>query len=160
MVRVSQQRSDALPCRVRPHRRPARRDCPGYLNDGPVALFASDESGDEPIAPREGIRRSPLGTADPTTLCRQFSDLSEGGGVIDGLQTRAWSASDGQGIDRHGIHWLIGSKATRAAEPGRQRTASDAATSALSNDEGERDQDEDQPRCWRADQRETCRHSI
>ncbi len=49
-----------------------------------------------------------LGTADPTTLRRWFSDLSEGGRVVDELQARGWGASDGQVIDRFGVHWLIG----------------------------------------------------
>jgi PhnB protein len=37
-----------------------------------------------------------------------FSGLSEGGRIVDDLQTRPWGASDGQVIDRFGIHWLIG----------------------------------------------------
>jgi len=27
---------------------------------------------------------------------------------MDELQTRPWGASDGQVIDRYGLHWLIG----------------------------------------------------
>jgi PhnB protein len=34
--------------------------------------------------------------------------LSDGGRVVDDLQKRAWGASDGQVIDRFGVHWLIG----------------------------------------------------
>lgn len=49
-----------------------------------------------------------LGTAAPSALRRWFSDLSEGGQVIDDLQRRPWGASDGQVIDRYGLHWLIG----------------------------------------------------
>jgi PhnB protein len=49
-----------------------------------------------------------LGTADPATLRTWFSGLSEGGRVVDDLQTRPWGASDGQVIDRCGLHWLIG----------------------------------------------------
>jgi PhnB protein len=49
-----------------------------------------------------------LGTAAPPTLRNWFSRLSEGGRVVDDLQTRPWGASDGQVIDRYGLHWLIG----------------------------------------------------
>ena len=34
--------------------------------------------------------------------------VTEGGRVVDDLQTRPWGASDGQVIDRYGLHWLIG----------------------------------------------------
>jgi MFS family permease len=36
------------------------------------------------------------------------SRLGEGGRVVDDLQTRPWGGSDGQVIDRYGLHWLIG----------------------------------------------------
>jgi PhnB protein len=49
-----------------------------------------------------------LGTADAPTLTDWFSRLSEGGRVVDDLQVRPWGASDGQVIDRYGLHWLIG----------------------------------------------------
>jgi len=49
-----------------------------------------------------------LGTADPSTLRTWFSRLSDGGRVVDDLQKRPWGASDGQVIDRYGLHWLIG----------------------------------------------------
>jgi PhnB protein len=49
-----------------------------------------------------------LGTADPATLRRWFSRLSEGGRVVDDLQERPWGASDGLVIDRFGVPWLIG----------------------------------------------------
>ena len=49
-----------------------------------------------------------LGTAAPPTLRAWFSRLGEGGQVVDDLQTRPWGASDGQVIDRFGLHWLIG----------------------------------------------------
>ena len=41
-------------------------------------------------------------------LRQWFSRLSEGGQVVDDLQTRPWGDSDGQVIDRYGLHWLIG----------------------------------------------------
>jgi PhnB protein len=80
----------------------------GYLEQGPVALFAADVAGDEPPFRCEGMMLALLGTAAPATLRTWFSDLSEGGRVVDDLQARPWGASDGQVIDRFGLHWLIG----------------------------------------------------
>ena len=80
----------------------------GYLVKGPVALFAADVAGDEPALRCEGIMLALLGTAAPTTLRGWFSRLAEGGRIVDDLQARPWGASDGQVIDRHGVHWLIG----------------------------------------------------
>jgi len=51
---------------------------------------------------------SPLGTASPSALRTWSSSLAEGGQIVDDLQTRPWGASDGQVIDRYGLHWLIG----------------------------------------------------
>jgi len=80
----------------------------GYLEDGPVALFAADVAGDEPPFRCEGMMLSLLGTASPATLRTWFADLSAGGRVVDDLQKRFWGASDGQVVDRFGLHWLIG----------------------------------------------------
>jgi PhnB protein len=80
----------------------------GYLTGGPVALFAADISGNEPAFRCEGMMLSLLGTAAPATLRTWFSRLSEGGRVVDDLQTRPWGAADGKVIDRYGLHWLIG----------------------------------------------------
>jgi PhnB protein len=80
----------------------------GYLEDGPVALFAADATGDEPTFRSEGMMLSLLGTADPSTLRAWFAALSEGGRVVDELQPRPWGATDGQVVDRYGLHWLIG----------------------------------------------------
>lgn len=49
-----------------------------------------------------------LGTAVPSILRGRFSQLSEGGRVVDDLQPRPWGTTDGQVIDRYGLHWLIG----------------------------------------------------
>lgn len=87
---------------------PANAIAHGYLVEGPVALFAADVAGDEPPFRCEGLMMSLLGTADSFTLRNWFSRLSEGGRIVDDLQTRPWGASDGQVIDRHGLHWLIG----------------------------------------------------
>jgi PhnB protein len=80
----------------------------GYLTDGPVSLFGADVSGDELPIRTEGLMFSLLGTAEPAVLRSWFSQLAEGGRVVDELQSRAWGASDGQVIDRYGLHWLIG----------------------------------------------------
>jgi PhnB protein len=80
----------------------------GYLREGPVALFAADIAGDESPFQCQGLMLSLLGTADPATLRSWFSRLAEGGRVVDDLQERPWGASDGQVVDRHGLHWLIG----------------------------------------------------
>jgi len=87
----------------------------GYLADGPVSLFASDVAGDEPPLRCEGIMLALLGTADPVTLRRWFSSLSDGGRVVDELQVRPWGDSDGQVIDRHGVHWLVGFAGNQSA---------------------------------------------
>jgi PhnB protein len=80
----------------------------GYLAEGPVALYAADAAGDEPPFRSEGMMLSLLGTADPATLRSWFAGLADGGRVVDDLQERPWGASDGQVIDRYGLHWLIG----------------------------------------------------
>ncbi|WP_159791988.1 VOC family protein [Puerhibacterium puerhi] len=80
----------------------------GYLVDGPVALFAADATGDEPAFRSEGMMLALLGTAPPATLRAWFSGLARGGRVVDDLQARPWGASDGQVVDRYGVHWLVG----------------------------------------------------
>lgn len=87
---------------------PAEAIAHGYLTESPVQLFAADAAGDEPSTQCEGLMLSLLGHAAPGTLREWFSKLSEGGRVVDDLQTRPWGASDGQVIDRYGLHWLIG----------------------------------------------------
>ena len=79
----------------------------GYL-DGPVALYGADAVGqDEPFS-CQGLMLSLLGTSDPATLTAWFGRLAEGGRIVDDLQARGWGASDGQVVDRFGLHWLIG----------------------------------------------------
>jgi PhnB protein len=87
---------------------PADAIAHGYLVDAPVALFASDAAGDEPAFHAQGLMLSLLGTADPRTLRTWFARLAEQGNVVDDLQKRPWGASDGQVIDRYGLHWLVG----------------------------------------------------
>ena len=87
---------------------PAESIAHGELVEGPVALFAADVSDGDPALSCQGMMLSLLGTASPSVLRSWFSRLSEGGRIVDELQTRPWGASDGQVIDRHGLHWLIG----------------------------------------------------
>ena len=87
---------------------PADAIAHGGLTRGPVALWGADVSGDERPVRSEGLMLALLGTADPSTLRTWFSRLSEGGRVVDDLQKRPWGGSDGQVIDRYGLHWLIG----------------------------------------------------
>ncbi len=90
---------------------PADAIAHGGLTGGPVALSGADLSGDERPVHCEGLMLDLLGAADPSTLRTWFSRLSEGGRVVDDLQKRPWGASDGQVIDRYGLHWLIGFEA-------------------------------------------------
>jgi PhnB protein len=87
---------------------PADAIAHGYLTGGLIALSGADVSGDERPVRTEGLMLDLLGAADPATLRAWFSRLSEGGRVVDDLQQRPWGASDGQVIDRYGLHWLIG----------------------------------------------------
>jgi PhnB protein len=87
---------------------PADAIAHGELRGGPVALFASDVSGDELPFRSEGLMLSLLGAAAPDILRAWFARLSEGGRVVDDLQRRPWGTSDGQVIDQFGLHWLIG----------------------------------------------------
>lgn len=80
--------------------------------DGPVALYASDAGEGEAPLRTEGLMLSILGAADPTTLHAWFDALADGGHVIDPLEEREWGASDGQVVDRFGLHWLIGYEPT------------------------------------------------
>ncbi len=85
----------------------------GYLEDGPVALYAADTVGEGAGADAAGLRLEGLslallGTATPATLREWFAALSEGGRVVDDLQVRPWGATDGQVVDRYGVPWLIG----------------------------------------------------
>ncbi len=80
----------------------------GQVIDAPVALYGADVAGDEPPVSTQGLMLSLLGTADATTLRAWFAGLADGGRIVDDLQQRPWGAFDGQVIDRHGLHWLIG----------------------------------------------------
>ncbi len=90
---------------------PADAIAHGYLADGPVAVFGADVAGDDRPVQCEGLMLSLLGAAAPDMLKQWFARLSDGGRVVDLLQTRPWGASDGQVVDRYGLHWLIGFEA-------------------------------------------------
>jgi PhnB protein len=88
---------------------PADAVAHGYLVDGPVALFAADTTGDEPtFGGSAGLMWSLLGTAAPGVLRSWFTGLASGGRVVAELERRPWGASDGQVVDRFGVHWLLG----------------------------------------------------
>ena len=75
---------------------------------GAVALAGSDTPPGGKSVRLEGVMLSLLGTADPDVLHEWFNKLSSGGRVVDPLAAKPWGASDGQVIDRFGLHWLIG----------------------------------------------------
>jgi PhnB protein len=79
----------------------------GQLN-GVVALAGSDAAAGEKSVRSEGLMLSLLGTAEPAVLHAWFDKLAIGGRVIDPLAPKPWGASDGQVLDRYGLHWLIG----------------------------------------------------
>ena len=87
---------------------PANAIAHGYLKAGPVELFAADVAGDEAPLRCEGLMLSLLGASSPSVLRAWFSRLSEGGRILDDLQSRPWGATDGQVIDRYELRWLIG----------------------------------------------------
>ena len=93
---------------------PAEAIAHGHLVDGPVRLFASDVVRVEPSFRCEGMMLSLLGTPPSSDLKLWFARLSEGGHVVYDLQARPWGASDGQVIDRYGLHWLIGFEGDQA----------------------------------------------
>jgi PhnB protein len=76
--------------------------------EGAVILAASDAAPGQESVRLQGVMLSLLGTAEPGILHEWFDKLSAGGTVIDPLAPKAWGASDGQVVDRHGLHWLIG----------------------------------------------------
>ena len=79
----------------------------GTLN-GTVALAGSDAAAGEKSVRLEGVMLSLLGAAERSVLHEWFDKLAVGGQVVDPLSSKPWGASDGQVIDRHGLHWLIG----------------------------------------------------
>jgi PhnB protein len=80
----------------------------GYLTGGPVSVFAADAAGDQRPIRCEGLMLSLLGTAEPAVMREWFRGLSVEGRVLQSLEVRPWGDSDGQVVDRFGIHWLVG----------------------------------------------------
>jgi len=85
----------------------------GYLAGGPVALFAADVSGEKQPFRCEGMMLSLLGTAEQSTLATGSPSSRMMAGFVDDFRKRPWGAYDGQVIDRYGLHWLSGSRATK-----------------------------------------------
>ena len=83
----------------------------GHLLTPQLSLYAADAGAEDDSFVAQGIMLSLLGTADPLTLRRWFDGLAQQGSTVDPLQERPWGASDGQVIDRFGVHWLIGYQA-------------------------------------------------
>ncbi len=75
---------------------------------GTVELGGSDAPAGEKTVNLEGVKLALLGTAEPDVLHEWFDKLADGGEILDPLGTKPWGASDGQVVDRHGLHWLIG----------------------------------------------------
>ena len=76
--------------------------------DGPVSLSGADAGAGEAAVRVDGLLLSLLGAADPDVLHRWFDALAVGGEVLEPLAERAWGATDGQVLDRHGLRWLVG----------------------------------------------------
>lgn len=79
---------------------------------GVVHLSGADADAGGTGVRTEGLMLSLLGAAEEATLRAWFAGLAEGGRVVDELQERPWGASDGQVVDRFGLHWLIGFEPT------------------------------------------------
>jgi PhnB protein len=75
---------------------------------GAVELAGSDAPAGGKTVRCEGLMLALLGTAEPRILHEWFDRLAVGGRVVDPLAPKPWGAADGQVIDRHGLHWLIG----------------------------------------------------
>ncbi|MGR0158426.1 VOC family protein [Paenarthrobacter nitroguajacolicus] len=75
---------------------------------GVVSLGGSDAADGQKSVGMEGAMLSLLGAAEPHILHQWFDKLADGGRIVDPLAPKPWGASDGQVVDRHGLHWLIG----------------------------------------------------
>jgi PhnB protein len=75
---------------------------------GTVDLAAADAAADAETVPPQGLMLSLLGTAAPPVLHGWFDRLARDGSVVDPLAPKPWGATDGQVVDRFGLHWLVG----------------------------------------------------
>ena len=95
---------------------PADAIAHGGLAGAPVALSAADVAGDERPLRSEGLMLALLGTAAPSTLGTWFSRLSEGGRVVDDLQSDRGAHPTGKSSTVMVSTGSSGSRATRATE--------------------------------------------
>ncbi|WP_416404330.1 VOC family protein [Arthrobacter sp. LFS091] len=91
---------------------PADAIAHGVLS-GVVALAGADAGAGEKSVRIEGAMLSLLGAAEPAVLHEWFDKLADGGRIVDPLAQKPWGASDGQVVDRHGLHWLLGYEAAK-----------------------------------------------
>jgi PhnB protein len=91
---------------------PADAIAHGVLS-GVVALAGADAGAGEKSVRIEGAMLSVLGAAEPAVLHEWFDKLADGGRIVDPLAQKPWGASDGQVVDRHGLHWLLGYEAAK-----------------------------------------------
>ncbi|MCF3139286.1 VOC family protein [Paenarthrobacter sp. AR 02] len=91
---------------------PADAIAHGVLS-GVVALAGADAAAGEESVRIEGAMLSLLGAAEPAVLHEWFDKLADGGRIVDPLAQKPWGASDGQVVDRHGLHWLLGYEAAK-----------------------------------------------
>ncbi len=91
---------------------PADAIAHGVLS-GVVALAGADAATGEKSVRIEGAMLSLLGAAEPAVLHEWFDKLADGGRIVDPLSQKPWGASDGQVVDRHGLHWLLGYEAAK-----------------------------------------------
>ncbi|MDP5228720.1 MULTISPECIES: VOC family protein [Arthrobacter] len=75
---------------------------------GLVELGGADAAGEDRPLRSEGLMLSLLGTAPAEKLTAWFGQLAEHGRVVEPLEVRPWGATDGQVVDRFGVHWLVG----------------------------------------------------
>jgi len=75
---------------------------------GLVELGGADASSGDRSLRTEGLMLSLLGTAPAETLKFWFEQLALNGRVVDPLTLRPWGGTDGQVVDRFGVHWLVG----------------------------------------------------
>ncbi|MGO4434269.1 VOC family protein [Paenarthrobacter sp. RAF9] len=92
---------------------PADAIAHGVLS-GVVALAGADAGAGEKSVRIEGAMLSLLGAAEPAVLHEWFDKLADGGRIVDPLAQKPWGASDGQVVDRHGLHWLLGYEAAKS----------------------------------------------
>lgn len=99
---------------MRTFRAPTVPPTPSPTESSPASLPYTEpmQPADQMPVRIEGAMLSLLGTAEPRILHEWFDKLADGGRIVDPLAKKPWGASDGQVIDRYGLHWLIGYEPT------------------------------------------------